>query len=100
LSATVTFTDLQEALRILGLGERATLREIKRQHRELVKQHHPDSGDVGDPEVIRQVNAAYRVLLEYLDGYRFSFSEGEFYEQNPEERLRRQFACDPIWGGG
>lgn len=96
----MTFADLQEALRILGLGERATLREIKRRHRELVKQHHPDPGGVGDPEVIRQVNAAHRVLLAYLDGYRFSFSEGEFYEQNPEERLRRQFASDPIWVGG
>lgn len=26
--------------------------------------------------------------------------EEEFYEQNPEERLRRQFMTDPLRGGG
>lgn len=87
----MTFTDLQEALRILGLGERATLAEIKTRHRELVKCHHPDAGAQGDPESIRLVNAAYRIVSEYVSGYRFSFSEDEFYEQNPDERLRNQF---------
>lgn len=48
--------------------------------------------------MIRQVNAAYRVLLDYVSGYRFSFAEDEFYEQNPEERIRMQFADDPLWG--
>lgn len=88
----MTFGDLQEALRFLGLGERASLREIKARHRELVKRHHPDVGDTADPEVIRQINAAYRVLLDYVAEYRFSFAENEFYEQNPEERFRQQFS--------
>ena len=30
----------------------------------------------------------------------FSFTEEEFYEQNPEEQLRRQFMDDPLWGNG
>jgi len=96
----MTYDDLQEALRVLGLGERSSLREIKTRHRELVKRHHPDTGNVGDQEAIRQVNAAYRILLDYLSEYRFSFAEEEFYEQNPEERLRRQFMDDPVWGKG
>ena len=87
----MTYTDLQEALRVLGLGERATLRDIKARHRELVKRHHPDAGVASEPEIIRQINAAYRILLEYVSEYRFSFAENEFYEQNPEERLRNQF---------
>lgn len=33
----MTYTDLQEAVRILGLGRQATLREIKTRHRDLVK---------------------------------------------------------------
>lgn len=84
---TITYTLLQEALRILGLGERATLREIKARHRELVKRHHPVVGDTNDPEVIRQINADYRVILDY-----FSFAEDVFYEQNSEERFRQQFS--------
>ena len=95
----MTYVDLQEALRVLGLGERATLKEIKARHRELVKRHHPDTGNAGDPQVIRKVNAAYRVLSDYITAYRFSFAEDEFYEQNPEERIRLQFSDDPLWGG-
>jgi hypothetical protein len=48
--------------------------------------------------MIRKVNAAYRVLLDYIAEYRFSFAEEEFYEQNPEENLRRQFMNTPLWG--
>lgn len=96
----MTYDDLQEALRVLGLRERCTLKEIKTRHRELVKRHHPDTGVVGDQEIIRKVNAAYRVLLDYVSEYRFSFDEEEFYEQNPDERLRRQFMDTPLWGKG
>ncbi|TSK05123.1 MAG: J domain-containing protein [Geobacter sp.] len=87
----MTYANLQEALQILGLGERATLGEIKARHRELVKCHHPDAGAQGDPERIRLINAAYQIVSEYVTGYRFSFTEEEFYEQNPDERLRNQF---------
>ncbi|MDA8430544.1 MAG: J domain-containing protein [Geobacteraceae bacterium] len=94
----MTYADLQEALRVLGLGERATLKEIKARHRELVKRHHPDAGTTGDPDAIRKVNAAYKVLLDYVSDFRFSFAEEEFFEQNPEERIWMQFADDPLWG--
>jgi len=94
----MTFAELQESLRVLGLGERSTLREIKTRHRELVKRHHPDTGNASDPEMIRKVNAAYRMVFDYVSEYRFSFTEEEFYEQNPEERIWRQFADDPLWG--
>lgn len=90
----MTYAELQKALRILGLGERCTLKELKARHRQLVKRHHPDKAAGCDPKVIRDVNAAYRVLLDYVSGYRFSFAEEEFYEQNPDERLRRQFMDD------
>lgn len=96
----MTYAELQESLRVLGLGERCTLQEIKARHRELVKRHHPDAGNDGDPEMIRKVNGAYRMVIDYVTEYRFSFAEDEFYEQNPDERIRRQFADDPLWGKG
>jgi curved DNA-binding protein CbpA len=95
----MTFIELQKSLQILGLRERSTLGEIKTRHRELVKRYHPDSGSDDDGEKIRAVNAAYRVLLDYIGEYRFSFAEAEFYEQNPEEKVRRQFMESPFWGG-
>ncbi|GFO64066.1 J domain-containing protein [Geomonas paludis] len=95
----MTYKELQLALAVFGLEERASLREIKNRHRELVKRHHPDLGAPADSDEMRKVNAAYRVLLDYLADYRFSFAEEEFYEQNPDEQLRRQFFDDPLWGG-
>jgi DnaJ-class molecular chaperone len=95
----MTFDDLNQARQLFGLPERATLREIKSRHRALVKRFHPDQGERGDHEQMRQVNAAYRLLIDYCTGYRFSFTRDEFFEQNPEERLREQFAQDAIWRG-
>jgi len=94
----MTYADLQEALRILGLGERATLKEIKTRQRALLKRHHPDTGNSSDTEMIRKVNDANRIVSEYVSAYRFSFVEEEFYEQNPEERIQMQFADDLLWG--
>ncbi|NVN90791.1 MAG: J domain-containing protein [Desulfuromonadales bacterium] len=94
----MTFADLREALLVFGLGERATRSEIKARYRQLVKKYHPDVGDEHDNDRIRMINAAYQVLLAYIESFRFSFAEDEFYEQNPDERLRRQFMNDPLWG--
>lgn len=93
----MTHSQLLEALQVFGLPDRASMGEIKSRHRQLVKTLHPDTGK-GDEEAIRRVNAAYRTLLDYVANYRFSFTEDEFYEQNGEERLRRQFMDDPLWG--
>jgi DnaJ-class molecular chaperone len=95
----MTYQELQEALAVFALGERATLAQVKSRHRELAKRHHPDRGGSSDPEAMRRINAAYRVLLEYCSNYRYCFSEEEFFEQVPAERLRRQFGWDPVWGG-
>lgn len=95
----MTYQEFQDALMVFNLGERATLMQIKSRHRALAKNHHPDRGASNDPEAMRRINAAYRVLLDYCTNYRYCFSEAEFLEQCPEERLRRQFGWDPVWGG-
>jgi DnaJ-class molecular chaperone len=94
----MTYEDLQAAVRLFGLSARATLKQINQRHRELAKRYHPDHG-AGDDRKMAEISEAARVLREYCQKYRFCFSEEEFYEQNPEERLRRQFAADPVWGG-
>jgi DnaJ-class molecular chaperone len=96
----MTYQELRAALKVFQLAERATLREIKSRHRELVKRHHPDAGSSADDESIREINASYRLLIDYVNDYRFSFAEQEFYEQNPDERLRQQFFDESQWGRG
>jgi len=95
----MTYREFQQACELFELGERASLSQIKKRHRELVRAHHPDHHAGEEDETIRRINQAYALLRAYCDRYRFNFSEREFLEQNPEERLRSQFAGDPVWGG-
>lgn len=94
----MSYDDFAAALAILGLPARATLVEIRQRHRTLAKRLHPDTGGT-DAEAIRALNEAYRLVQDYCRNYRFDFSRAEFLEQNPEERLREQFAHDAIWRG-
>jgi curved DNA-binding protein CbpA len=94
----MTYDDLKTALEVFGIPDQATLKQIKARHRELVKRFHPDRGEEDDPERIRLINAAYRLLTDYCRDYLFSFGEAEFYRQNPDEQLRMQYRDVPHWG--
>ena len=93
----MTHTELIAALRFFGFSEQdqLTMAQIKRRQRELSRKHHPDLQ--GESSHMQDLNAAASILIAYLQSYRFSFSEEEFYRQNPDELLRMQFATDP-WG--
>ena len=95
----MTHRELQEAVALFELGERATLRQIKTRHRALAKVYHPDHAEAADLQMMQRVNHAYKTLIDYCSNYRFCFNEAEFFEQVPEERLGRQFGWDPVWGG-
>jgi hypothetical protein len=95
----VTHAELKAALAVFGYTEHdeLTMAQVKRRHRELSRRNHPDLQ--GDAPAMQKINAAAAILMAYLTDYRFSFREEEFYRQNPDERLRMQFANDPVWGG-
>lgn len=90
----MTYEELKAAANLFGLGERASFAQIKKRHRELVKKHHPDKSGENGAEMIRRINSAHVILMDYCRSYHFAFSEAEFLEQFPEERLRRQFGWD------
>lgn len=96
----MTYDELRDALNLFALPERATLVTVRDRYRNLVRECHPDLHDGRDDDRIRKVTAAYRLIRDYCDGYAFSFTRDEFLNQNPEERLREQFAGDPLWGSG
>ena len=94
----MTYAELQAALAEFDLPERVTWQQLRERHRQLVRRYHPDQGAPADGEKIRRINAAYQVLSDYINGYRFDFSREEFLRQNPEERLREQFWSQEPWG--
>jgi len=54
-----------DARALLGVGENATLAEIRDAHRRLITKVHPDAG--GSAELANQVNAARDTLLAELN---------------------------------
>jgi DnaJ-class molecular chaperone len=67
------FNEIEEARKLLGLGEAATLKEIKRAYRTLAHRYHPDkhSNSVGEgaAETMKRLNWAYKLLMDYCDNY-------------------------------
>ena len=68
---------LDRARRILGLGERATLSDLKGAYRRLAHQCHPDKGVVGQEPGGRlaEVTEAYKVLADYCEADGRAFRE-------------------------
>jgi hypothetical protein len=79
--------DIDRARELLGLGDRASIQEIKIAYRRMCKQWHPDALDDDSSGVgkIKDINAAYRLLLEYCESYRFSFSPEDVEIFDPEK---------------
>jgi len=94
----MTYEDLLAALAEFDLPEKVTLKKIRARHRQLVRRYHPDKGASPDNEKIRRINAAYKILNEYVSQYNFDFSKEVFFDHYPEERLREQFYDVGLWG--
>jgi len=90
------FEQIDHVRKVLGLGESATLREIKGAYRELTKKHHPDlSRKNKSGEKMKEINKAYKLLMDYCESYRFSFKKKEvedFYS-----KYMKSFQEDWMW---
>ena len=88
----MNFNEVDQARKLLGLGEVATLKEIKSAYRRLAHSHHPDKhGSASDAgEMMEKLNRAYKVLMDYCNDYRYTFREEDVARTYPyEEYLRR-----------
>ena len=100
----INFEEINDSREILELGEIATLEEIKSAYRRLSKKWHPDRCKKRKEKLchkkMKEINKAYKNLLEYIENYHYSFSKEKVIEDSPEERWKRQFGNDPFWGLG
>ena len=88
------FTEIDEARRTLWLNEAATLKEIKRAYRTLSHCHHPDKhgGDARiEDGIMKKINWAYKLLMEYCSNYKYSFREGDVARVYPGEEYMRNW---------
>jgi DnaJ-class molecular chaperone len=88
------FNEIEEARKLLGLDSSATLKEIKRAYRTLAHRHHPDKhgGDVpAESDTMKQLNRAYKLLMDYCKDYKYSFGEEDVARTYPHDEYLRTF---------
>jgi hypothetical protein len=91
---------INDARKLLGLGERATLGEIKRAYYRLCKVHHPDTAGSDyrkDEEMMYRLTAAYDLLMRYCEEFRFPLRPDESDIYDAEEWWMHRFGQDPLW---
>ena len=90
----LVFEEIDEARRLLGLGETAAIKEIRQAYRRMVQRCHPDvtEQNVEAEEMTKALNHAYKLLTEYCACYEYSFKEEDVDRAYPEEKLMRRYA--------
>ena len=96
---------IELARSLLGLGERASLREIKKAFRAASKEHHPDMATEqqkggGEQLPMHEIVAAYETLIAYCESYPVPLVAEEVEELDGEEWWLDRFGQDPLWGKG
>jgi DnaJ-class molecular chaperone len=83
------FTQIPAALEALGLPQLVTREDIKKRYRQLAREHHPDR--TGLDEAMERINAAYALLMEYIDTFRYRFDAAEIAQHYPERDHAQKF---------
>ncbi len=81
--------EIDTALDILGLPKLITKADVKKQYHFLAKKNHPDLG--GDPVEMEQINYAYKLLMQYIEEFRYTFDENEVNKQFPGADYAQRF---------
>ena len=88
------FEEIDRARKLLNLGDAATLKELKKAYRRMAFQHHPDRGkkvQKEGEEVMKKLNWAYKLLMEYCANYSYSFKEEDVARTYPYDEYRRRY---------
>jgi len=86
----LSFEEFKKALETLNITGTASLKEVKKTYREKVKN--------AQEQELKELSKAYKIVVDFMESYPFSFSEDEFFRAYPEERLKRRIWQDPLWG--
>jgi len=95
--------NVRRAADILGLGETASVVEIRHAYRQLVLRRHPDrlppDGGPQETPLFQHIQRAYEILTRYVESYRYSFRPEDIRrdQEGPVEHHIRQFGRDPSW---
>jgi len=104
-SDTLDSKKVYKASKALDLGERASIKDIKKRYRDLLKKWHPDKCKES-PERCKErtdeIVTAYEVIMTYCENYNYSFTEKDIFNNLPtatkmREKWEKQYGKDPLW---
>lgn len=78
---------MKQEERILNAAERlklprfASIRQIQKRYREMVKAHHPDRQKGTQDTEMAKINEAYAILMDYCRNYKIPFDENQIKEE-------------------
>ena len=78
----VSLAEFQDAVKTLDLISLRTKEDVRKKYLKLSRKYHPDM-EGGSTEKFQEIRKAYEVLVEYMENFRFVFSDEEFKQQNP-----------------
>ena len=85
------FRQIDEARKLLGLDERATLEEIRKIYKKLALRYHPDKCKDQEKreceEMFKKIAHANDILMAYCAGYRYSFKEKDVKRNTMDEEF-------------
>jgi len=78
----VSLLEFRAAVETLDLISLRTKEDVRKKYLKLSRKYHPDMED-GSTKKFQEIQKAYEILVEYMDNFRFLFSDEEFKQQNP-----------------
>jgi len=100
----ITAEALRGAADLLGIGETASLDEIRARYHSAIRVQHPDvpqEDPVASHEMTVRLTAAYELLVEYCSSRPVSFRPGDLTRDlgsASADYWTERFGDDPIWG--
>ena len=78
----LSLSEFQDAVESLELLSLTTKEHVRKKYLKLSRKYHPDM-EGGSTEKFQEIREAYEILVEYMDNFRFTFTDEEFKQQNP-----------------
>jgi len=80
--------DMKKAVKLFGLSSVTSAKEVKEIFRTVAKNSHPDMLN-GSERKMREINLAYKVLIEYIERYPIKVDEATVEKLDPEYPVKR-----------
>ena len=91
-----SFDELLKAKTLLGLRDKATLKEIKHNYKSLMRKWHPDKHPDNTKQATQMsadINRAYEIIMQYIENYEYDLGEDAIKKktQTPQEWWNERF---------